>query len=353
MIRTGIAFVLILVHGFLSAASCDEHLMSLQQGKTVHLTDLLAQRCHHAYLVRYQQLPRRLQNREKWRYWAARSYQAIGRDISARQLLEKLSFSRDYYGFVAATEVGLPFNLNQTPENYDHTKFHKVLSDPDIRKSKRHYDNNQIALARNYWSAAIADFDREELYLAALIAHFWGWHEQSTMTSAVSGYKNHLRLRFPLAYSANIQAFAKQHAIEPAFLFALIRQESSFQMDAISSAGALGFMQILQTTAEDYAKDITQPKLLSLHQNIDLGCQHFSRLLELYQGNYILALAAYNAGEGRVNKHLQRHPFDDPIFWIETLPWGETREYIKHILSYYVIYSHQLGLKPDLKKYLN
>jgi soluble lytic murein transglycosylase len=144
---------------------------------------------------------------------------------------------------------------------------------------------------------------------------------------------------------------------EPALVLAVVRQESAFYTDAISGAGAQGLMQILPKTAKGLARDMklrfSRSRLRAdPAYNMKLGRAYLSDLTKRYGGSYILALAAYNAGPSRANGWIRafgdpRDPAVDPIDWIESIPFDETRNYVQRILEGLVIYRRQLGIDGD------
>lgn len=149
---------------------------------------------------------------------------------------------------------------------------------------------------------------------------------------------------------------AKTKSPEPALVLAVIRQESAFYTGAISGAGARGLMQIMPATARRVARQIkvrySRKKLLSDPEyNLRLGRAYLADLTEKYDGSYILALAAYNAGPARANRWMKtfgdpRTPGVDPVDWIESIPFNETRNYVQRILESLVVYRQSLGV-PD------
>ncbi|MDG1773732.1 MAG: lytic transglycosylase domain-containing protein [Oceanicoccus sp.] len=137
------------------------------------------------------------------------------------------------------------------------------------------------------------------------------------------------------------------------WLYAIARQESAFAHDAYSSAGARGLMQLRSGTARQVAKRIGVPHkksdLFHAEHNITLGSNYLKQLLDKFEGNRILATAAYNAGPNRVNKWLENQTKTLPHdVWIETLPFHETRSYVQNVLAFSVIYGHRPGIKSPL-----
>jgi soluble lytic murein transglycosylase len=150
------------------------------------------------------------------------------------------------------------------------------------------------------------------------------------------------------------------NSVEPALVYAVIRQESEFLAGAKSHAGARGLMQLMPFTAKAEAHDATMPYMLNRLTsdpvyNMRLGTQHLHRLRELYQGSYPLMIAAYNAGSGRVDRWLALH--GDPrkgkvewADWIELIPFEETRLYTKLVLENHAVYRLRLGDKVDVPR---
>ena len=136
------------------------------------------------------------------------------------------------------------------------------------------------------------------------------------------------------------------------WVYALARQESAFMSDARSHKGALGLLQLLPGTASETARrngiafhgngDLLEPET-----NIRLGTAHLSELLDSFGGNRVLATAAYNAGEHRVRSWLNDEAATlDSDVWLETMPFYETRQYVKNVMSYTIIYGHRRGELP-------
>lgn len=148
------------------------------------------------------------------------------------------------------------------------------------------------------------------------------------------------------------QALSKDQVLEEALIHALTRQESEFNPKIVSSAGAMGLMQLLPSTAKEVAKahdvKFEKAKLMSdPRYNLSLGSAFLHRLIRNYDGSYIMALAAYNAGPGRVRQWVAqfgdpRQKGVDPIDWIERIPFKETREYVLKIMESAQVYRARL-----------
>ena len=196
--------------------------------------------------------------------------------------------------------------------------------------------------------------NKPEQVAAAQLALNWGWSHQSIMTAIRAGEWNDLTLRFPTPYKSTFKTIAKRENIELKWIYAIARQESAFAPSANSPVGARGIMQLMPGTARLVARQMgmSQPRtedLVTPEKNIAMGGFYLGQLLEQFGGNRILATAAYNAGPTRVERVLLRQTEELPAdIWIENLPYGETREYIKNVLAFSVIYAEKLKLDRPL-----
>ena len=157
----------------------------------------------------------------------------------------------------------------------------------------------------------------------------------------------------------------KLASVDKAAVYAITRQESRFQVDAISSAGARGLMQLMPATAKETAKkagvEYSRKRLTSDGAyNALLGSTYLAAQLSRFEGSLVLAAAAYNAGGGNANKWVKafgdpRSDTVDPVIWVELIPFQETRMYVKRVLANYVVYQARLGhdeigIKQALRK---
>ena len=143
---------------------------------------------------------------------------------------------------------------------------------------------------------------------------------------------------------------AKPHDLDPWLAMAVARRESAFNPQARSPVGAMGLMQLMPATARKVAKDANMGKptsktLQDKHTNITLGSHYLAELLEDFNGNRVLALAAYNAGPSRVNRWLENADDGVPAdVWIESIPFRETRDYVQAVLTYRALF---VGMHDD------
>ena len=149
---------------------------------------------------------------------------------------------------------------------------------------------------------------------------------------------------YPLGHIELVRQYAGQRGIDPYLVLALIREESAFLPTAISRTGARGLMQLMPQTADRTAREhklppVARDGLEMPDANIRLGVHHLADLLQDFGGNLTLTLASYNAGRQSVQRWLQRFGFADEVEFVEDIPYGETRNYVKRVLGNYERYS--------------
>ena len=294
-------------------------------------------------------LPDSMKEESRWQYWRARALSEIGEPDESTRIFQTLSAERGYYGFLASTRLGVPYTLkNET------LQLSSQLSIAVSNKSCIHRTLELMALgresdAKREWIAGVKKMTDEEIVASARIADKYGWHHFAIIAMAkATNYKDDMPLRFPLANSQHVLTAAKKQKIEPAWVFAITRQESAFATSAKSSVGALGLMQLMPATAHQVARQNKVPyknknDLLGTDLNIKLGAGYLKHLLETHQGSMVLATAAYNAGPSRVKLWLNNRSTLEADQWIETIPFAETRDYVQNVMTYLGIYRQRLG----------
>lgn len=291
-----------------------------------------------------------------WQYWLARSLEEQGKTAEARAIYEPLAKSRQYYGFLASLRIKqTPNFVNEAPvQNLDVLKPYQAFLD----QVKTLYLSKNTLPASRLLNDFISELPKDEA--SALV--YWidtnlQWHGKSVYLSNTDQLNNQLILRFPLAYKTAIQQYSKKYAVSPEFIYAIIRQESGFREDATSSVGARGLMQVMPYTAGVVSKAdrITyqnKDQLFLSEKNINIGVAYLKQLAKRFDNHPILMAAAYNAGPKQVVHWLKTHPPKEIDVWIETLPWQETRNYLKNVMAFYVVYQYRLNQKPNLARFL-
>ena len=208
----------------------------------------------------------------------------------------------------------------------------------------------QVTDARRQWNWTTRNMNNRELAVAAVIARQWGWYDRAILTVARSDHLDDLELRFPLLYRDTIEANAAQYGVDPSWVYGVVRQESAFVVDARSQAGALGLMQLMPSTGRLTGRKLNirirnNRALLDIENNLRLGMGYLKEVLGRNNGNQVLATASYNAGPNRVSSWMPEQPMDADI-WVETIPYNETRDYVKNVMSYTTVYNYRLENHP-------
>ncbi|VEG89628.1 lytic transglycosylase domain-containing protein [Legionella spiritensis] len=291
-----------------------------------------------------------------WQYWLARSLDALGQREKAREIYTSLAETRNYYGFLAS------LRLNKKP-SFQNEKPHNDLSilkpyQPVTDNIKALYNSSQALQASRLVNDFVSELPKaDKSALAYWIANDLRWPGKSVYLGNSDELHNQLSLRFPLAYSQAISHDASQYHIPKELIYAIIRQESGFRENVVSSAGAHGLMQVLPTTARMVARANKVPyssktELFSSRKNISLGVAYLNSLARRFGNHPVLMAAAYNAGPRQVTYWLKNHPPKEIDLWIETLPWHETRNYLKNVIAFYAVYQYRLQKKIDLSDFM-
>lgn len=287
----------------------------------------------------------------QWRYWLARALSTQNQLSAAQNIYRDLSLHGDYYGQLASVQ------LNQIPLNsvanlkVNSAQITAISSLPGIQRSYELYQLKWLPEATQEWQWVIKHIPEEDYLAAAELAIQWGWFERAIDTVNLISSGSNIALRFPLAYKDSILDVSLKNNLDPAWVFALIRQESLFMPEAKSSAGALGLMQLMPNTAYIVASQLHMSfmtrDLLNPQTNVELGSAYLKNMLAGFNNNMILATAAYNAGPGNVKKWLPNKIMPADV-WVETIPFLETRGYVKNIMSAMTFYEKELTLPITL-----
>lgn len=288
-----------------------------------------------------------LSNKPAWRYWKARALIELGRTTEGEAILNAVAQTRHYYGFLAASRMqkqpqmennALSFSLSEMQRVAEHKAWQRAI---ELRKLKRY------SQARREWNAWLDTITDDDTLIAAKLAYDSGWFDRAIFALPQVGYMDDVDLRFPLAYQSDMRTQSKKHKLDPAFALAIARRESSFMHDAYSDAGAVGLMQVLPSTVKFMTKKRVKAKtLFNANKNVGYGTRYLRYLMNETDNNAVLTTASYNAGIYRVKKWV-RDPLPADI-WIETIPFKETREYVKSVMAYRQIYTRQLGRSDNV-----
>lgn len=286
-------------------------------------------------------------------YWMARALEALGETKTAQALYAQLASKRDYYGFLASLKLHQKPNFEAEPL-LTQTKNALLTYQPILDQIKTLYTSHLRLDAIKLLHDFVSELPKpEKAAVAQWVGQTLQWHAKAIHLSSDEALKNQLHIRFPLIYQTTIQNYAQHYDVPAALVYAIIRQESAFQTDIASPVGAQGLMQLMPTTAKSIAKQTNIPyvdakQLAQSDTNIRIGTAYLQQLSKRFHQHPLLMAAAYNAGPRQVNHWLSENHSKAVDLWIETLPWHETRNYLKNIAAFYMVYQYRMNKSPIL-----
>jgi soluble lytic murein transglycosylase len=297
-----------------------------------------------------------------WRYWKARSLAALGDAAGANALYAELSKEFNYYGLLAAEEIKAPLPAHEQlkagavqPSAEQLQKFDQSAS------TKRVVKLSELGLraeAAREWFSVVKDFDDAQSLVASEWMRRKGIWDRSINTAERTKAAHDFSLRFQTPYASEIRKAAEAVNVDLSLTFGLIRQESRFWAEAVSSAGALGLMQVMPATGKWIAQQLgvsnyRPSQLTDISVSTGFGAFYLKNALNNQNGSEVLAAAAYNAGAGRARAWRDDARALEGAIYAESIPFNETRDYVKKVLANAVWYAHLgVGGETSLKKRL-
>ncbi|MEX1199351.1 MAG: transglycosylase SLT domain-containing protein [Methylophaga sp.] len=287
------------------------------------------------------------QQETRWQYWLARSLDKTGDKAAAQAIWRTLINERDYYAFLAADRLGADYSMNARPIIAEQAELAALKATPAYQRLYEFYHIGEDLEARREAFYLQNNLTDRELQILALETHKWGWHNQTIALLGRAQYWDALDQRFPVLYGEDMLRAAKNQKLDVAWLLAIARQESAFNPDARSHAGAMGLMQVMPATGRSTAKLLNNPlksdsELYNPQRNIEIGSRYLRKVYEELQTNPVLATAAYNAGPHRVLRWLPEKGVLPADIWAENIPFNETRRYIRAVMSFTATFDYQL-----------
>lgn len=293
-----------------------------------------------------QALPAGAADDPRWVYWRARVAEKLGRKAEARPLYEQLAGDNGYYSVLAAWRLGERYAPRRRRLEADAAQQQQLLTLPALRRARELFYADEIRWADSEWRSATQGLPESQRVQAALLAAQWGWHWQAVLLLTQMNATDALDLLYPQKiYTAEIHEAARRSALPPAWIYGVMRQESLFLPQAVSSSDALGLLQLKLSTARDTARRIGLRKpdredLFDPETNLALGSAYLRQMTDRYGGQFVLTVASYNAGPNAVARWLPEAPLDADV-WIENVPYNETRKYVQRIAWHIAVHDWQ------------
>ena len=288
-----------------------------------------------------------LERRESaWRYWLARASQETGNVEAARALHEVLAAENNFYGVLAAEELGVSLSPNWHGFKPSRAEIDAVMQRPAIGRALAFYRLDMKTEGLREWQYGIRNMDDQQLLAAAEAARSANVPDRAINTAERTLMVHDFAQRFPTPHRSELALQARAQGLDEAWVYGLIRQESRFMADAKSRVGAMGLMQLMPATATWAAKRVSMDsfslaKVSEVPVNLSLGSFYLRHVLDDV-GHPVLATAGYNAGPGRARRWRALLPLEGAIY-AETIPFTETRDYVKKVMVNAWYYAHQAG----------
>ncbi len=285
----------------------------------------------------------------RWQYFEARLRERLGQSDAARQLYSRAAQSPGFHGWLAADRLQIPYALCALEPVADAKLVRRVAEHPGLARALELFAIDRIDPATREWASAVKPMPDAERRIAVQRAIAGGWFDRAVFgMGATPDDTRHYSLRFPLHHERDIRAQSQVNGLDPAWVAGQTRAESSFMPRARSAADARGLMQVLPGTGALISKRLGLAwrggeSLYEPDTNIRLGTAYMRQMLDRYGGLPYLAIAAYNAGPSPVDRWRDARAKLEPDFFIETIPYKETRDYVARVLAFSVVYDWRLN----------
>lgn len=301
-----------------------------------------------------QAMPPALAALPEWVYWLGRALKAGGKTTEADALFGRIAGQANFYGNLADEELERPVMPppKATPPTAEEQK--SARDNPGIRRALALLRLDMRTEGIREWNWSLRGMDDRQLLAVADLARRNEIWDRAINTADRTRNEHDYTLRFLAPYGEHVRPAALNQSLDDAWVYGLMRQESRFITNAKSTVGASGLMQLMPATAKWVAKKIglrgySHGQVNDTETNVLLGTSYMRLVMENLDNHPVLASAAYNAGPGRAKKWRADRPLEGAIY-AETIPFSETRDYVKKVMSNAVYYSALFNGKPTSLK---
>lgn len=301
-------------------------------------------------------MPPDLQKDPAWIFWRGRALLAAGAAEDAHKYFQLIAGQHNFYGILAMEELGLKVTPLPRPQPPKADEIAEASNNPGLRNALKFFDMELRFEGNREWNWQLRKMNERQLLATAEFARRNEVLDRMVTTADRTKVELDLTQRYPTPYDDIMQTATRPIGLDKAWVYGLIRQESRFIRSARSHVGASGLMQIMPGTATYVARRIgmagfTLSSLNDIKTNITLGTQYLNMLLANLGGSQTLATAAYNAGPSRPRqwRSTLSKPVEGAIF-AETIPFTETRTYVKNVMANTTWYAAMFENKPQSMK---
>ena len=284
-----------------------------------------------------------------WVYWYGRALAATGDEMGSRAYYLRIAGQSDFYGLLAGEELGYPVTLPQDSYVPTEEEVAAAGKEPGLARALELIRLGIRIEGVREWLFGIRSFDDKQLLGAAELARRAAVYDRAIHTADRTSRVHNYALRYPVPYHDVFREYAATHGVDEAWVLGLVRQESRFNTDARSSAGAAGLMQVMPGTARYVASRLGlrnyRPKnVTEVETNVTLGTGYMKMVMQQL-GHPVLASAAYNAGPSRARRWRDARALEGAVY-VESIPFPETRDYVRKVMANSVFYAALLGQNP-------
>ena len=285
-----------------------------------------------------------------WTYWYGRAERELGNPLEAEGYFERIAGEHTFYGRLASDELGMSLRIPPRAPLPTEAEIADAAAIPGLARALALYRIDMRTEATREWLWTIRGMDDRKLLAAAELARRNEAWDRAIGTADRTVAAHNFSVRYLAPYREVIAESARSRDLDESWVLGVVRQESRFVYGAKSSAGAAGLMQVMRPTARWAAqrmrlKNFSWSRLREPEVNASLGTYYLRHVLDQFDGSPVLAAAAYNAGPSRARLWRGDAPVEGAIF-AETIPFAETRDYVKKVMANAVYYSAVLGAEP-------
>ena len=285
-----------------------------------------------------------------WIYWYGRAERELGSPLEAQGYFERIAGEHNFYGRLAAEELGVSLRIPARAPLPTESEIAEVAAIPGLARALALYRLDMRTEATREWLWTIRGMDDRKLLAAAELARRNEAWDRAIGTADRTILAHNFSVRYLAPYREVLAENGRSRDLEESWVLGVVRQESRFITGAKSSAGATGLMQVMRPTAKWVAqrmrmKNFSWTRLHEPDLNAALGTYYLRHVLDQFDGSPVLAAAAYNAGPSRARLWRGTAPVEGAIF-AETIPFVETRDYVKKVMTNTVYYAAVLGTEP-------
>lgn len=292
-------------------------------------------------------------SRPEWVYWLGRAEKAQGRKLEADKQFGRLAGQPNFYGNLADEELGRLIDVPAATQPGE-AEIAAAASHPGVRRALAFYRLDLRTEGVREWAWSLRRANDHFLLAAAAVAKREGLYDRAISAADRTKGEHDFGLRYLAPYRDRVEPAAKDLRLDESWVYGIMRQESRFVVAAKSNVGARGLMQVMPSTAKWVAKKLGMKNfrtddMSNMDTNVLLGTNYMKMVLASLDNHPVLASAAYNAGPGRARKWRHERPLEGAIY-VETIPFTETRDYVKKVMSNAVYYAALFEKKPQSLK---